>query len=166
MAKIEGDFALAPPEVAVQLHEAGEESSICFDLLLSVSIYYFSGLFTSGFRLVISSRRFMRADPPEDTLVEHSDQCWLCYSSAIRLRVWSVSGKGSASPAEKSTMRIGATDTRTGKNQSLALIDPLSVLLSYSEVELEDFELSKLAAVPNYRSQPLKVLDNLPDAGN
>jgi hypothetical protein len=53
MAKTESDFALAPPEVAVQLHEAGEESSICFDLLLSVSIYYFSGLVTSGFRFVI-----------------------------------------------------------------------------------------------------------------
>jgi hypothetical protein len=28
-------------------------------------------------------------------------------------------------------------------------------------VELDDFELSKLAAVANYRSQPLKILDNL-----
>jgi hypothetical protein len=53
MAKTESDFAFTPPEVAVQLHEAGEESSISFDILLSVSIYYFSGLVTSGFRFVI-----------------------------------------------------------------------------------------------------------------
>jgi hypothetical protein len=46
-------FRIGPPEVAVQLHEAREESSISFDLLLSVSIYYFSSLFTSGFRFVI-----------------------------------------------------------------------------------------------------------------
>jgi hypothetical protein len=52
MANTQSDFALAPPEVAVQLHEAGEESSISFDLLLSVSIYYFSGFVTSGFRFV------------------------------------------------------------------------------------------------------------------
>jgi hypothetical protein len=55
MANTQSDFASAPPEVAVQLHEGGEESSICFDLLLSVSIYYFSGFVTSGFRFVFES---------------------------------------------------------------------------------------------------------------
>jgi hypothetical protein len=52
MANTQSDFASAPPEVAVQLHEGGEESSISFDLLLSVSIYYFSDFVTSGFRFV------------------------------------------------------------------------------------------------------------------
>jgi len=55
---------------------------------------------------------------------------------------------------------------KTDKNQSLDLISPLSFLLNCSEVELDDFELSKLAAVANYRSQLHEVLDNLLDAGN
>jgi hypothetical protein len=55
---------------------------------------------------------------------------------------------------------------KTDKNQSLDLVDPLRFLLNCSEVELDDFELSKLAAVANYRSQLHEVLDNLLDAGN
>ena len=54
-SKPQSDFPSAPPEVAVQLHEAAEESSISFDLLLSVSIYYFSSSVISAFRLVIWS---------------------------------------------------------------------------------------------------------------
>jgi hypothetical protein len=75
-------------------------------------------------------------------------------------------GRGVGLARQKSTMRIEATDMKTDKNQSLDLIDPLRFLLNCSEVDLDDFELSKLAAVANYRSQLHEVLDNLLDAGN